>query len=331
MWKILKYGIFFVLLALLAFGIGYYYIQKKYALPYYPTVRALKRDMTQTVFAVGDVRSSGEVDLSFKTDGRIVLMGVRVGDRVTAGQKVAEIDTGSLQQQIQQAKASIAFQTRTLEDMKLYKNKNTFSKEQKEAQKANVDNAHFALAALEERVKDTMLYAVRDGIVTRKNFDVGELVTANQVVLSLSGEKDLEVQARVPEAAINRVTVGQEAFATFDALPDERIALRVVEIEPNATILQGNHYYFVKLSLPNQDPRIRSGMSPDIHIATASREKVLVLPASALKGSGQHRFVDVLQDDRVTVRSVDVVTGLRGDGGLVEVLSGISEGDMILL
>ncbi len=331
MWKIFKYSILLVLLSLIGFGGGYYYIQKQYALPYYPTTMVLKRDMTQTVFAVGDVVSSGEMDLSFKTDGRIVFMGVKVGDRVVAGQKIAEIDTGTLKQQIQQATASIAFQSRTLEDMKLYKNKNTFSKEQKEAQKANVDNARFALSVLEEELKNTVLYAVKDGIITKKYFDIGESVTANQVVVSLSGEKDLEIRARVPEAAINKVVVGQEAVATFDALPDEKIKLRVLEIEPNATILQGNHYYLVKLALPNQDPRIRNGMSPDIHIATATREHVLTIPVSALKGSGSNRFVDVLQPDRVTIQSVDIVTGLRGDGGIVEVLSGVSAGDLIVL
>ncbi len=329
--KIIKWVIILAVLSLVAFGGWYYYMQKKYALPYYPTTTVLKRDMTQTVFAVGDVRSSGEMDLSFKADGRIVYMGVRVGDRVTAGQKIAEIDTGSLQQQIQQARTSIAFQTRTLEDMKLYKNKSIFSKEQKEAQKANVDNARYALAVLEEQVKDTVLSAVRDGVVTKKNFDIGESVSANQVVVSLSGEKDLEVEARVPEAAINKVVVGQEAIATFDALPGERVNLRVLEIEPNATILQGNHYYLVKLALPNQDPRIRNGMSPDIHIATATKEDVLTLPVSALKSSGRNRFVDVLQPDHITIRSVDIVTGLRGDGGVVEVVSGLSAGDLIVL
>lgn len=331
MWKIFKYSILLVLLSLIGFGGGYYYIQKQYALPYYPTTMVLKRDMTQTVFAVGDVVSSGEMDLSFKTDGRIILMGVKVGDRVVAGQKIAEIDTGTLKQQIQQATASIAFQSRTLEDMQLYKNKKIFSKEQREAQKANVDNARFALSVLEEELKNTVLYAVKDGIITKKYFDIGESVTANQVVVSLSGEKDLEIRARVPEAAINKVVVGQEAVATFDALPDEKIKLRVLEIEPNATILQGNHYYLVKLALPNQDPRIRNGMSPDIHIATATREHVLTIPVSALKGSGSNRFVDVLQPDRVTIQSVDIVTGLRGDGGIVEVLSGVSAGDLIVL
>ncbi|MFZ1720101.1 MAG: efflux RND transporter periplasmic adaptor subunit [Candidatus Moraniibacteriota bacterium] len=331
MWKILKYSIFLVVLSLLAFGGGYYYIQKKYALPYYPTVPALKKDMTQTVFAVGDVVSSGEMDLSFKTDGRIILMGVKVGDRVVTGQKIAEIDTGTLKQQIQQATASIAFQSRTLEDMQLYKNKKIFSKEQREAQKANVDNARFALSVLEEELKNTVLYAVKDGIITKKYFDTGESVSANQVVVSLSGEKDLEVRARVPEAAINKVVVGQEAVATFDALPEERIKLRVLEIEPNATILQGNHYYLVKLALPNQDSRIRNGMSPDIHIATAMRKDVLVLPVSALKGGVGKRHVDVLQPDRQSVRSVDIVTGLRGDGGMIEIVSGVSAGDQIVL
>ena len=329
--KISKYFILLVVVFLVAFGGWYYYMQKKYALPYYPTTVVLRRDMTQTVFAVGDVVSSGEMDLSFKTDGRLVLMSVKVGDRVVAGQKIAEIEIGSLQQQIQQAKSSIAFQSRTLEDMQLYKNKKIFSKEQREAQKANVDNARFALAALEEQVKDTGLYALRDGLVTKKNFDIGESIVANQVVVSLSGEKDLEVKARVPEAAINKVVVGQEAIATFDALPGERVRLRVLEIEPNVTILQGNHYYLVKLALPNQDPRIRNGMSPDIYISTATREDVLTLPVSALKGNGGKRHVDVLQPDWKTIQSVDIVTGLRGDGGIVEVISGVSAGDLIVL
>ncbi len=277
------------------------------------------------------MRSSGEVDLSFKTDGRILFIGVKVGDRVVEGEKIAEIDTGSLKQQIQQARASIAFQSRTLEDMKLYKNKSVFSKEQREAQSANVDNARFALSALEEQMKDTVLFAPRDGIVTKKNFNQGESIAANQVIVSLAGENDLEVQARVPEAAINKVAIGQKAYATFDALPSERIELQVLEIEPGVTVIQGNNYYLVKLALPNQDARIRNGMSPEVRIITATRENIPIIPVSALRGDGDNRFVDVLQPDHKTVRSVSVSLGLQADGGMLEVLSGLSVGDEIVL
>jgi multidrug resistance efflux pump len=226
---------------------GYAFVRGKQSIRHEAVTAVKKGDVTQTVFAMADVVSAGSVDLSFKIDGKVVFMGVRVGEKVRRGQKIVEIDTGTLEQQIRQAKENIAFQMSTLDNMKLYKNKDIFTKAQKEAQNANINSARSALSALETQLDETILYAPADGLVTKKNFSVGEVVSAGSVVVSIAGENDLEVRARVPEAAINKVSVGQMALATFDALPNEKIELRVLEIEPDATVIQGNHYYLVKL------------------------------------------------------------------------------------
>jgi macrolide-specific efflux system membrane fusion protein len=310
---------------------GYAYIQMKRSIQHEAVAVVKRGDVIQTVFAMADVVSAGSVDLSFKIDGKVVFMGVRVGEKVRKGQKIAEIDTGTLEQQIRQAKENIAFQTSTLDNMKLYKNKDIFTKAQKEAQNANINSARSALSALKTQLDETILYAPADGLVTKKNFNVGEVVSAGSVVVSIAGENDLEVRARVPEAAINKVSVGQMALATFDALPNEKIELRVLEIEPDATVIQGNHYYLVKLQLPTQDSRIRNGMSPEIRIVTATRSGVLMIPISAIRLQDGEKFVEVLNADQQTTRMDGVTVGLQGDGGMLEVTHGISEGEQIIL
>lgn len=327
--KIFKWLFFAVVMIAIFGGVGYWYVERAGSVRNYSVTRVFRGNVTQTVFAMGDVLSPGGVDLSFKTSGKVTYIGANVGDRVAAGQRIAEIDLGSLKQQIQRAKADIVFQTATLNDMRSTRNKTTFSKEQRDAQRANVESSQFALAALEEQQSELVLYAPKDGIVLRKNFHEGEFVTAGQTVFSLAGENDREIQARVPEAAINKVAIGQTATAIFDALPQEKFQLDVTEIEPDATIIQGNRYYFVKLHLQKEDTRIKNGMSPEIHIATAFRENTLMLPASAFHRGENGVSVDVIQPDQETIRSVNVKTGLQGDKGLVEVLSGVSDGDPI--
>jgi HlyD family secretion protein/macrolide-specific efflux system membrane fusion protein len=319
-----------ILVIILLVGYGIYAAKSQKTVPQFTTESATKGNLAQTVSVTGTIVSAGQIDLSFKSAGKIIDMEVKVGDKVTQGQKIAEIDKGTLPQQINQAKADIAFQTSTYDNMK--SNKDTYTKDQRDAQSSNVDKSKAALAALQQQLKDAVITAPKDGVIAKKNFDLGETVAPNTAVVSLAGESDLEIESKVPESDIVKVVVGQHATVTLDAFSsDEKIDTEVAEIEPASTVIQDVVYYKVKLKLPSQDPRFRNGMSADIDIKTAERNNVVMAPLRAVKNENGHKVVEILKDAKTGLtEKVPVTIGLEGDDGIVEIKSGLVGGEKVV-
>lgn len=318
-----------LIIIIIAIG-GIYYSKTKKTIPQFTTEAATKGDLAQTVSVTGTIVSKGQVDLSFKTAGKIVDMEVKVGDRVAQGQKIAEIDKGILSAQLDQAKADIVYQQETLSNM--VKSKSTYTKDQRDAQRAIVDKSQASLAVINSQIKDLVMIAPKDGIIAKKNFDLGETVSPNVTVVSLAGENDLEIESKVPESDIVKVAVGQHATATLDALTSEdKIETEVSEIEPASTVIQDVVYYKVKLKLPSQDSRFKNGMSSDIDIKTAERNNVVMAPLRAVKTENGQKVVEVLKDAKTGLtEKIPVTTGLIGDDGIVEIKSGLAGGEKVV-
>ena len=188
-----KIKFLWIILILIISGAVYYYFINKNATGKFTTFAVTAGDLTQTVYASADVVSKGQIDLSFKTAGIIKAMNVAVGDKIVKGQVIAELDKGTLAQQVAQGQANINYQQQILNNMQLSRNDTVFTSKQRAAQKANVAAAQATVAATNQQLSETILYAPMNGIVAKKNFDQNENVAANQSVVSLAGEGDLEV------------------------------------------------------------------------------------------------------------------------------------------
>jgi multidrug efflux pump subunit AcrA (membrane-fusion protein) len=120
-----------------------------------------------------------------------------------------------------------------------------------------------------------------------------------------------------------------EAQITFDAFrSDEVFDATVIEIDTTSTVIQDVVSYIVKFRLENTDSRLKDGMTANIDIETAKREKVLTVPFRALTKEGDTTYAEVRQADGTFVRT-DVTIGLEGDDRTIEITSGLKEGDII--
>ena len=148
-------------------------------------------------------------------------------------------------------------------------------------------------------------------------------------VISMIGESGLEIEVDVPEADITKVKVGNEAVITLDAYGDDiKFKGNVVFIDPAETVIQDVVYYKVKVSLvDNENYEIKPGMTANVDIVTAEKDNVLVIPGRAVK-QNDTKYVEVLEEGVPQRREVKV--GLRGDGGLVEIISGLKEGEEVI-
>jgi len=173
------------------------------------------------------------------------------------------------------------------------------------------------------------LTAPFSGIVTQVNVDPGEIVSANTVVASLISDDGFGIEIDLPEVDSIKVRTGNPATVTLDAFGDDVVfdAL-VTSVNRTETIVDNVSIYESQLAFVEIDERISSGMTADVTIVTQEREDVLAIPFRALKFR-EDGTPYVMTDGNVSEK--EVVLGLRGSDSFVEILSGLSEGDTVIV
>lgn len=169
------------------------------------------------------------------------------------------------------------------------------------------------------------------GIVARNDLELGETVVVGDAQVSMISANDYEVVSKVPEAEIFKIEVADPAQITFDAYPPEELRLeaRVSAVNPAEVVVDGVATYKVTLALLNQSDKVKSGMTANVEIIGASKPDALVVPERALLTKNGAYFVRVPVGQGAEERSVSV--GLRGSDGQVEIISGLAEGERVLI
>ena len=171
----------------------------------------------------------------------------------------------------------------------------------------------------EQKISDYTIVAPMDGVVLRRDGEVGEIAEVGQILYRVGVPKPLQVVAEVNEEDIPRVKVGQIALFRTDAFPDRRLEGTVSEITPMGDVAAKT--FRVKMLLPDDTP-LKPGMSVEANIVTREKRDALLIPADALQGSA----VFVL--DGSTARKREIKIGIRGTRE-VEVLSGLAAGERV--
>lgn len=202
-----------------------------------------------------------------------------------------------------------------------------------DSQKARVASAQAEVDLAYANLNEAIIFAPLNGTITQKNFEVGEQSSLNQPVLEMIGESNLQIEVDIAESDIAKISFGQEAAITLDALGDETVLKgKVTFINPAETIIQDVVYYQVKIQLMDKKPmnlttEVKPGMTANVTLYTGSKEDVLFVPARAVKTNTGDKYVDVLINKTPEKRVV--TTGMRGNDG-IEILSGLNVGDQVI-
>jgi RND family efflux transporter MFP subunit len=197
-----------------------------------------------------------------------------------------------------------------------------------EIAKSKIKQAEANLLSAQSQFNDTIIKAPINGVITKIIPKNGELVSPSLSVMKILGEAKFEVDIDVPESDITKLSMGQKAELSFDALGfDKKFEASVFSIEVAETKIQDVVYYKVKILFNENQDEIKPGMTANATIFTAQKIGVLVVPARAIK-SNDEKYVEILKDDNTIERRV-VKTGLRGDDG-VEIVEGLNEGEIII-
>lgn len=199
------------------------------------------------------------------------------------------------------------------------------------AQEAKISAMQATLENYEAQIAKMTLHAPFAGIITKQEAKLGQTVSPNTPVVSLQGVGKFQIEVNVPEVDVAKISVGDMARVTLDAYGgDVPFPASVATIDPAETIVEGVSTYKVTLQFEKDDTRIRSGMTANIDISTDKREGVLIIPSRAVTTRDGKKFVKIVEGPTAVVTEKEVVVGLRGSNGSLEVVSGLVEGDTIV-
>lgn len=196
---------------------------------------------------------------------------------------------------------------------------------------ASYEAAQAGVSSAAAELAKSVIRAPIDGVVTNIKPELGEIVTANVNVLSIISYGDYEVEAFIPEADISKVKVGDLASTTLDAYGSGvNFETSVTKIDPAATVIDGVPTYKVTFKFNNQDDRVRSGMTANLDILTNHKDRVIIIPSRLVISKDDGKYVPVLNINNPSkIIETKIILGIRGDDGMVEVVSGLKITDKI--
>ena len=288
--------------------------------PSVEVVSASSRDVAQESVYSATVLPYATNNIMPQTGARIRKINVEVGDYVTKGQVLAEMDRFQLDQ--------LELQVRN-DEVEYERLKGLY-------EQGGVSQSDFEAAELGFKVRktnyqnlleNTILRSPINGYVTARNFDRGDMFAMNAPLFTVQQVVPVKLLVGISESEYTRVSKGDRVSLTADALPGRSFTGKIVRLYP--TVDAATRTFNAEVVVDNADRALRPGMYARVTVNFGTNHRI-VLPDRCIvkqEGTGQ-RFVYLLGPDD-TVRYVPVTVG-RHMGAEYEVLDGVQEGESVV-
>ena len=269
---------------------------------------------------VGTVRSKQRAVVEAKVSGRVLEYTATPGAVVQRGELLARLEVQEIQAKVDQARALLDQARREYDRQKQLITSNATTRQEYETAEARVKITTAGLTEAETMLGYASVTAPFDGVVTRKLADVGDLAMPGKPLLEIEAPGSLRFEADLPEAILDRVQLGAKLPVRLNQI----VVGTVSEISPIADPV--SRTFRVKLDLPPVDG-LRTGQFGRVSVPVAET-RLLLVPREAVLKRGQMEIVFVVRDGRASLRLVKTSKALDGR---VEVLSGLEEGDSVVV
>lgn len=289
-------------------------------LPNVTIMAASYKDVPQSDVYTANVEAYAKNNIAPQSPSRIQKIYVEVGDFVRAGQIVAKMDEVSLNQ----SKLSMANDSLEYSRIKKLYEQGGVSKSDFDAMelKYNVTRSQY-----QNLLENTILRSPVSGVITARNYDQGDMYGGSPIYV-VEQITPVKLYVGISEMDYTRVKKNDTVTLTADALPGKTFTGRIARIYP--TIDAATHTFTAEVNVANRDRLLRPGMYARVTVNFGSNHSIVVPDDCVVKQQGSGvRSVFVLQNDN-TVKEIVVTLG-RHFGTEYEILSGIAEGDKVVV
>jgi HlyD family secretion protein len=321
------------------------------------------KNISTCITATGTVEPINKVDVGTQVSGNITKLYVDYNSVVKKGQKLAELDRVNLEAEVKTAKNNVEaarvqyeYQKKNYERNKALHDKKLISDSEFEndtynyqTAKINYDRTKSDLVKANTNLGYATIYSPIDGTVISKSVEQGQTVAASfstPTLFTIAQDlSKMQVVANVDEADIGGVKVGQRVSFTVDAYPQETFQGTVKQVRLQATTTSNVVTYEVIIDAPNDDLKLKPGLTANVNIYTQESNGVLAVPTKALSFSpdkdvignayrvaknnirANSKKVYVLSGN--TLKAIPVTIGIAGNG-FTEIKSGLTLGQNIV-
>lgn len=294
----------------------------------------------QTQGFVGTIQPQVSASLSFRILGRLVARSAQVGDLVKKGQTLAALDPVALELSLQAARADLSSaeaqqaNAAASEERQraLLASGNTSqavydsARQSRDAAQANLERARADLRKAQEQLGYSRLFSDFDGVVTAVGAEVGQTVSAGQMVVTVARSDLREAVFDIPEALANELQVGAPFEVVLQSQPSIHAEGKVREIAPLAESTTRTRR--VRLTLIDPPAAFRLGATTTARLAARARPSI-VLPLTALLEKDGKSAVWVVDPQSSTVSLREIEAGARIEDRVV-VTGGLTAGTRVV-
>ena len=326
------------------------------------TATVTRGSIENTVSALGKIGPKTYVDVGAQLSGQLEALNVEVGDRVEQGALLAQIDpriyesrvegdrarVDSLTAQLAERQANLELARATHTRNQALAERNLIAKDLLDTSAAQLKQAQAQINSLRAQLKEAKstldgdaanlsyarIYAPMAGTVVSVTALKGQTLNANQTaptILRIANLDTMTVTAQVAEADIGRIRDDMAVYFTTLGQPDRRWQGTVRQIQPTPDIVNEVVLYKVLIDVDNRDGVLLPDMTAQVFFVLSQAQDVLTVPAAAVFSTPDAKgqpFVRVSGAEGTPPKPVQV--GLR-DRDSVEIVSGLDEGDSVLL
>jgi len=314
---------------------------------------ATRHEVVDYITVVGNLVAATTVDVVPRIAGRLELVPIKLGDRVTRNQVIAKIEDREIKEQINQALATLevnkANATQRENEVQVQQNaldraRNSYergltSKQLLEDAESRFNNAvsqvnvakaqqvqtQSRIDELRITLSNTTVVSPIDGFVSRRNLDPGAFAAANTVILTVVDIRTVRMVASLVEKGFRRVTAGVPAIVRVDTFEGEDFAGVVSRVAP--VFDPATRTALMEIEVPNPGYRLKPGMYARVRLTVERRPDALTVPRNAVVDADGKRGVFLVADQ--TAKFNEVKTGLS-DGERIEILDGLAEGQRVI-
>ena len=313
-----------------------------------------RADVTQELIVVGNLIGDATVEVVPRAAGRLEEIYVRLGDRVSRGQKIAKIEDSELREQVKQAEAAFQVARATIRqreaDLKfaetnVERSRNLFDRQllpkqsledaearfqagdaQLDLARAQFTQAQSRLEELRITLANTLIVSPVNGFVARRAVDPGAFVSQNAPLADVVDISRVRMVANVVEKDLRRVTVGESARVEVDAYPGETFKGRIARVAP--VLDPATRTAQIEVEIPNETFRLKPGMYARVTLTVEHHANALVVPSNALVDFENKRGVFLTRNNQ-TATFQPVQTGIE-EATRIEILGGLKDDDRVI-